>query len=218
VDPASTSNLGQIYSINFQCQGAAGAGDITSRIYCGFWQNSAPTQATGWPLNSSWYHLLTSTHSNTANYYSMQIAADFFSQNLWYRSTAGNGSTGWQNILIANSGSYNGSLTMSGNITAYSDIRLKENIVTIDNALNKILSMRGIYYNKKDDDKKEKKVGVVAQEIQKILPEVVITRKITYEKNGEEYLAVDYGNIVAVLIEAIKEQQTQIEALKSLLK
>ena len=148
----------------------------------------------------------------------MQIAADFFSQNLWYRSTAGNGSTGWQNILIANSGSYNGSLTMSGNITAYSDIRLKENIVTIDNALNKILSMRGIYYNKKDDDKKEKKVGVVAQEIQKILPEVVITRKITYEKNGEEYLAVDYGNIVAVLIEAIKEQQTQIEALKSLLK
>ena len=74
-------------------------GDITSRITSGFFENAAPTTATGWPVSGSWYHLHTTTHSNTGNYYSMQLAADFFTQSLYYRSTNGSGTTAWNKVL-----------------------------------------------------------------------------------------------------------------------
>lgn len=72
----------------------------TNRINSGFWQNSAPTTETGWPVNSSWYHLHTTTHSNEANYYSMQLSADFYSQALYYRSTNGSGNTAWSKVIL----------------------------------------------------------------------------------------------------------------------
>jgi hypothetical protein len=103
-----------------------------------------------------------------------------------------------------------GTLTATGDVVAYSDIRLKENIITIDNAVDKVLTMRGVYFNKKDDFTKTRKSGVIAQEMQKVLPEVVI-------ENKDGILGVAYGNIVGVLIEAIKEQQQQIDELKYLL-
>ncbi len=73
--------------------------DLTTRLDSGFFQTSTATTAEGWPENAGWYHLLTSTHSNTGNYYSMQFAADFYNSNkLYYRSTAGSGSTAWNQI------------------------------------------------------------------------------------------------------------------------
>ena len=105
-----------------------------------------------------------------------------------------------------------GSLYAEGDIVAYSDRRKKENITTIDGALYKVNKLRGVYYNRIDDDTKKRQVGVIAQEIQEILPEVV-----TYAEDVDEY-GVSYGNIVGVLIEAIKEQQTQIDELKELVK
>jgi len=86
-------------------------------------------------------------------------------------------------------------------VTATSDERLKSDIETIDNALDKVMNMRGVSYTKQA----EKGVGVIAQEIEKVLPEVV---------SDGEYKSVAYGNIVGVLIEAIKEQQKQIDELK----
>ena len=86
-------------------------------------------------------------------------------------------------------------------VTATSDERLKSDIKTIDNALDKVMNMRGVSYTKQA----EKGVGVIAQEIEKVLPEVV---------TDGEYKSVAYGNIVGVLIEAIKEQQKQIDELK----
>lgn len=103
-----------------------------------------------------------------------------------------------------------GSLYAEGDIVAYSDRRKKENIITVDNALDKVNKLRGVYYNRIDDDSKKRQVGVIAQEIQEILPEVV-----TYAEDVDEY-GVSYGNITGLLIEAIKEQQTQIEELKQL--
>ena len=103
----------------------------------------------------------------------------------------------------------NGNFTATGDVVAYSDARVKENIVTIDNALDKVKEMRGVYYNRTDqEDDKSKKVGVIAQEIEKVLPEVVTT-------DNKGMKAVAYGNIVGVLIEAIKEQQKQIDELKA---
>jgi len=103
----------------------------------------------------------------------------------------------------------NGNFTATGDVIAYSDARVKENVVTIDNALDKVKEMRGVYYNRTDqEDDKSKKVGVIAQEIEKVLPEVV-------SEDGDGMKGVSYGNIVGVLIEAIKDQQKQIDELKA---
>ena len=100
-----------------------------------------------------------------------------------------------------------GNLTMAGNVTAYSDIRLKTNVETIKNALDMVSKMRGVSYERIDNG--EKNVGVIAQEMKEVLPEVVL------EREGEDqFMSVSYGNIVGVLIEAIKELKAEIEVLK----
>lgn len=81
---------------------ASSIDNIVSRTNSGFFDNPSPTTATGWPVNGSWHHLLSSTHVNDANYYAMQFSADFYAQNLYYRSTAGNGNTAWNKILHNN--------------------------------------------------------------------------------------------------------------------
>jgi hypothetical protein len=98
-----------------------------------------------------------------------------------------------------------GTIRATGDVIAFSDERVKENIHTIENALDKVNKLRGVEYNKIGEEKQS--IGVIAQEIEKILPQVV------YE-DEEGMKSVAYGNIVGVLIEAIKEQQKQIDELK----
>ena len=100
-----------------------------------------------------------------------------------------------------------GDFTAAGNLRTNSDARLKENVKTITGALDKVLAMRGVSYNKIGSERYE--IGVIAQEIEQILPEVV-----TNAKDATGTKTVAYGNIVGVLIEAIKEQQKQIDELK----
>jgi hypothetical protein len=104
-----------------------------------------------------------------------------------------------------------GNAIATGDVTAYSDRRVKENIVTIEDPLNKILSLRGVYYNRIDSDDKQRKLGVIAQETLEVLPEVV-------GQDTDGMYNVAYGNMVALLIEGMKEQQKQIEELKQLIK
>ena len=101
-----------------------------------------------------------------------------------------------------------GSIYSTADVVAYSDRRAKENIVTVDNALDKVSELRGVYYNKKDSDEKKREVGVIAQEVKEVLPEVV-----TYDKENDKY-GVDYGKINGLLIEAIKDLKKEIEELK----
>ena len=63
----------------------------------------------------------------------------------------------------------NGSFTATSNITAYSDISLKENIETIPNALDKVLALRGVGFNRKDVEDKPRQIGVIAQEIEEVI-------------------------------------------------
>lgn len=100
-----------------------------------------------------------------------------------------------------------GNILATGDITAFSDANLKENVETISNALEKVNSMRGVTFNKLGEEKRS--VGVIAQELVEVLPEAV-------HKSSEHY-SVAYGNIVGVLIEAIKEQQSQIDKLKEII-
>ena len=93
-----------------------------------------------------------------------------------------------------------GSVVASGDVTAFSDVRLKDNIATLDGT--KVFGMRGVSFTK--DNKKSS--GVIAQELEGIAPELVY--------NDSEYKAVAYGNITAYLIEAIKHLKKEIEELK----
>ena len=105
----------------------------------------------------------------------------------------------------------NGAITATGDITAFfsSDERLKDNITPIEGALDKINQIGGYGFDWNDNSEHSgHDVGVIAQEIEKVLPEVVVDRD-----NG--YKAVRYDKIVALLINAVKEQQLQIDELKS---
>jgi len=108
-----------------------------------------------------------------------------------------------------------GSIIATGMITAYySDERLKTNLGKIENALDKVSSLNGFYYEPNEvaqelgyDIKRE--VGVSAQEVQKILPEIVVPAPI-----DDKYLTVHYERLVPLLIEAIKELKSEIDELK----
>jgi hypothetical protein len=98
-------------------------------------------------------------------------------------------------------------VTFAGTITENSSIRYKENVETIKYGLDKVLQLRGFTYDKKDNGVKE--IGVIAEEIYEVLPEVIL-------KNEEgEVDSVSYGRITAVLIEAIKDLKKEIEDLKA---
>ena len=108
--------------------------------------------------------------------------------------------------LSSSGNSLSGSFTATGNITAYSDERLKENVETIEGALDKVSQMRGVTYNYKSAlNDGQRGTGVIAQEMQQVMPEVV--------EEGE-YLSVAYGNIVGVLIEAVKELKEELNKCK----
>ena len=104
-----------------------------------------------------------------------------------------------------------GSIYAEGDITALSDERHKENIETVDSALEKINSLRGVYYTRKDTPG-IRKLGVIAQEVEEVIPEVIST-----DDTPEKKKSVAYGNIVGLLIEGMKEQQKIIKAQQSTL-
>ena len=96
-----------------------------------------------------------------------------------------------------------GAATFNNDVTAFSDERLKSDIETITNALDKVEEMRGVTFTREG----RQGTGVVAQEMQKVMPEVV------HDKG--EYMSVAYGNLVGVLIEAIKELEKKVEKLEN---
>lgn len=98
-----------------------------------------------------------------------------------------------------------GNLTAAGDVTSNSDERLKENIEVIPNALAKVESVRGVTFTRKAD--KSAGMGVVAQEIRKVAPEVVMI-------GADGMMSVSYGNLVGLLIEAVKDLSGQVKELK----
>jgi len=95
-----------------------------------------------------------------------------------------------------------------GNVTAYgsaSDERLKENIEVIPNALEKVKELKGVNFNYKRDGKRS--TGLIAQDLQKVLPEAVYTTNDIETK--EEHLAINYGLVIGLLVEAIKELESK---------
>jgi hypothetical protein len=148
---------------------------------------------------------LTYTHTNVGTGTNQAISG--LSHQLQHRTNG---------VLTAAIGS---GIWTSGNVTAYSDIAVKTNLVKIPNALEKVCSINGYTYERTDyvkdlEDPEApdvlRQAGVVAQEVEKILPEVVSG------KDGNK--AVAYGNMVALMIEAIKELKDEVDELKAQLK
>lgn len=97
-------------------------------------------------------------------------------------------------------------LSVTGTFYETSDERVKENVVTIDSALDKVSNLRGVTYNKIGEI--ETQIGVIAQEVEKVIPEVVKT-----DEDGMKSVA--YANMVGLLIEAIKDLKSEIDDIKS---
>ena len=103
-----------------------------------------------------------------------------------------------------------GTFIASGEVTAYSDARLKDNVEVIADALGKITALRGVTFTRNDQEDTERKhMGVIAQEVEQYFPEVVNTTE-----DGTK--TVNYGAMAGAFIEAFKEQQSQIDELKAM--
>ena len=103
---------------------------------------------------------------------------------------------------------YTGYISYNTGFTDISDERDKDNIVTIDNALDKVSQLRGVYHTWKDNrDEGKRHTGLIAQEVNEVMTEVVT--------EGADKYGVNYGKLVGVLIEAIKELKTENENLKA---
>lgn len=111
------------------------------------------------------------------------------------------------NIAVGANLTVGQNLTVSGDINTASDSRLKENVERIENALDKVRQLEGVYYDLINIP--GRKMGVIAQQVEPIIPEVV--------SNSEEYKAVAYGNMAGLLIEAIKELDKDIQKIKEVL-
>ena len=147
------------------------------------------------------------------------ITTDATTDSVTINSTASGGGGGLANIVEDTTPQLGGNLdgqafniTTTGDITAAnfnstSDESLKTNVETIENALTKVINLRGVDFNWVENS--QPGTGVIAQEIEQVLPHVVT-------ENDDGIKHVQYGNIVGTLIEAIKEQQLQIEELKEL--
>ena len=118
-------------------------------------------------------------------------------------------------VTIRSSGSIkftvasDGTCTAAGDVAAFSDITLKEDIYQIENALEKVNKLRGVHFTRKATQQKE--IGVVANEVEKIVPELVGQQKDTELGTIK---TMKYANTVGLLIEAVKELSKQVEELK----
>jgi hypothetical protein len=119
----------------------------------------------------------------------------------------GIGTTSPSEKLTVYNGSTTGTYTTSGWVHS-SDARLKTNVGFIENPLSKVLALQGVYFNWKNNPDSDRQIGLIAQETLKVVPEVVIG-------NEDEGYGIAYGNLSALLIEAIKEQQDQFISYQS---
>lgn len=163
-----------------------------------------------WSMGTSYRN--SSTGANFGNLYGLAYKHT-------NNATGGTMAGGHQMVWCQNGTGYaamGSNIWTSGNVTAYSDIRVKTNLEVIPNALEKVKQLNGYTFDRTDvkyDEDGEplvpiRQTGVVAQEVLKVLPEAVTG-------DEENHYSVAYGNMVGLLIEAIKEQQQQINELKS---
>ena len=166
-------------------------GDIGS-AYVAWTAGAVPAVQVDAPRSDSAYMIWRATHWGVRHIAAMHV----YEGNMSVTMSVGN-----LNNFIWDS---YGNFWAAGNVVAVSDIRIKTDLTKIEGALEKVCAINGYTYTRKDTGARQ--TGVVAQEVQKVLPEAVM-------ENGEN-LAVAYGNMVGLLIEAIKELKAEVDQLK----
>ena len=120
------------------------------------------------------------------------------------------GSDGGSNITaVTFDMSAAGAATFNDDVTAFSDKRLKTDISNIENGIEKVMQMQGVHYKRNDIEGAKPQIGVLAQDMEAIVPEIVLTAD-----DDMQTKSVDYGKLTAVLIEAIKDLKAEIDELK----
>ena len=179
-----------------------------SEIYYNKWARNDGTEGLYWTAHGNHFHAINSqdirVRTGSGNGGLQFTVSDTTARGYIHATTSNeigflNSSRSWS-FRCDNSGN----VTATSNVTAYSDKRLKDNINTIENGLEKVEALRGVTYTRKDNG--EAGIGVIAQEIQEVLPELV--------KDNGEALSVAYGNITGVLIEAVKELSARVKELE----
>lgn len=133
----------------------------------------------------------------TYDYATYQDASGYFNISRYLKNT----STWSANLMTVNS---TGDLVAAGNVSAYSDLRLKKDLSKIEDAINKVKSLTGYTFTRIDSG--DRQTGLIAQDVEKVVPEAVL--------HGSEYLSVSYGNLVGLLVEAIKELESRVDKLE----
>ena len=162
--------------------------------------------------------------TSTANNYGWSMGSNRVSNGLGdFRIYEHQGaSTGFHRITIQKTTGYlgvkdstpsyhidvNGTIRATGDVIAYSDRRVKDNIETIENGLEKVTKLRGVSYTRNDIEDDTTKIGVIAQEVLEVLPEVV-------KQDDKGKYSVSYGNMAGLFIEAIKDLKAEINELKA---
>ena len=147
---------------------------------------------------------IASNGSNTINFSNLDVSGIVAGSSNF--QVASGGATTIGALLTVNDNiTCNGNISASGTVTSSSDATLKDNVVVIPDALEKIAGLRGVSFTRNDlDDDGKVHIGVIAQEVEAVFPEVI---------SGEEVKSVAYGNIVSSLIEAVKTLKSQNDEL-----
>jgi len=189
VQGIATSTTATNYGGYFESSSSYGYGIFAKSPYIGVVGTATSSSGTNWGVMGG-----TSSSSGYAGY--------FTGGRNYFEGSVGIGTT---------SPSYKlhviGDIAYTGNIYDVSDFRLKENITPLRKAVEKVSSLRGIYFNNKGESPDKREVGVIAQDVEKVLPELVST-------NEQGYKSVDYTKLTPVLIEAVKELKAENESLK----
>jgi hypothetical protein len=164
-------------------------------------------------------HVYSAATSGSGPFVVDQYAASGFADTVTLFRTAQAATNAFNMMMLqSSSGSNNlfyvradGYVWAANDITAFSDARVKTNVKKIDSALDKVSQINGYTFNRVDSTEQKRSAGVIAQEVQKVLPEVV-------HEDKDGYLSVAYGNLTALLIEALKEERAAREALEERLK
>ena len=168
-----------------------------------------------WNGNDSYRIYMASSGTSGAGRMSGETSSDY---NMYFRMTGGtNRGFVFQNSTSNKAGiDASGNARFAGNVTAYaSDERLKENVKTIENPLEKLTQIRGVTFDWKDDienfdPKCKTETGVIAQEIEAVIPDAISPAPF-----NEEYKTVEKDKIIALLIEAVKELKAEVDELKA---
>jgi hypothetical protein len=215
----TVNGFGRMYGGDFWHSGTANNGTRTPTLKLGRFSDSE---------TPAYIVYTNDTDADTLEFFSERYVGDF-------RLTR-NSDTGLRNMMRVNSdngGSVldlytgdgstlgakiqsNGDARFAFDVVAYysfSDARLKTNVLTIENPLQKVMAMRGVSYEWLEGHKKGKKeIGLIAQEVMEIIPEVVSEKE---RIDGSKFLSVDYEHLTGLLIEAVKELKKEVDELKS---